>query len=761
MWITLYGESRKLIKEKIIKVYGNFYTVDEIERMSRLTYKDWGTLSRKLLTELVSEKLYNEETGECLNIIGAMRQSTILFMELLADKFDYMSQIKNHNKENKDDITEITPDILENLHASPAVKRSIWQTVRIVEELKTIIGCAPTKIFVETTRSNKASNKVTTSRQNDLIAKYKTIKDQEIFELEKEISSSLDFSINKDRLIKEEASRLKAKKLYLYYTQLGRCMYTGQKIELSDLLKNNQYDIDHIYPQSKVKDDSFNNTVLVKKESNANKKDVYPLGSSIQTKENKRFWRFLKEKKLITEEKYNRLVRTEEFSDDELTGFIARQLVETSQAIKAISTILSELNPETTICYSKAENVSAFRQNFGKIKEGNRKSENNEKLIKVREINDYHHAKDAYLNIVVGNVYDVKFTRNVYNFIKNKKDARKYSLNSLFYTDVKNANTIAWEMDKTVHVVEKTMNNNNILITRRTSEQKGALYDATVYKAKVAEKAKEGTYYPLKTTDSKIKDVSKYGGFTKVKIAYYSIFEYTIEDKRGESRITRIVPIPIYISQNIKDDKALLEYAKTQQLGKDLKLKYRKLCIGSVIKINNFNYYIGGKTNDNFTFDSAIQVVLDKESEIYVKEVSKYLDWKKENKDGKFWESINKEKNIQLYNALVEKMNTGIFIRKKPNKYDELSTEEVREKFKNISEDEQVKVLLEVLNLLTNKKSTFDLKNIGITASRGKCGFNLSNQSQFSIIEQSVTGVYEKEIVIVGEKNNDLENSSN
>ena len=405
--------------------------------------------------------------------------------------------------------------------------------------------------------------------------------------------------------------------------------------------------------------------------------------------------------------------------------------------------------------------MSAFRQNFGKIKEGNRKSENNEKLIKVREINDYHHAKDAYLNVVVGNVYDVKFTRNVYNFIKNKKDARKYSLNSLFYTDVKNANTIAWEMDKTIHVVEKTMNNNNILITRRTAEQKGALYDATIYKAKVAEKAKEGTYYPLKTTDSKIKDVSKYGGFTKVKIAYYSIFEYTIEDKRGESRITRIVPIPIYISQNIKDDKTLLEYAKTQELGKDLKLKYRKLCIGSTLKINNFNYYMGGKTSDYFTYDSAIQVVLDKDSEVYTKELAKYLNWKKENKDGKLWESITEDKNIQLYDTLVEKMNTGIFIKKIPNKYDELSTEEVRDKFKNISGDEQAKVLLEVLNLLTNKKSTFDLKNIGITASRAKCGFNLSNQSQFSIIEQSVTGVYEKEIVIVGEKNNDLENSSN
>ena len=761
LWITLYGESRKLVKEKITKAYGDFYTVDEIEKMSRLTYKDWGTLSRKLLTELVSEKLYNEETGECLNIIGAMRQSTILFMELLADKFDYMSQIKNHNKENKDDITEITPDILENLYASPAVKRSIWQTVRIVEELKTIIGSAPTKIFVETTRSNKAPNKVTTSRQNDLIAKYKTIKDQEIFELEKELNISIDFPTNKDRLTNEESSRLKAKKLYLYYTQLGRCMYTGQKIELSELLKNNQYDIDHIYPQSKVKDDSFNNTVLVTRESNEEKGDLFPLKSKFQTKETKRLWRFLKEKKLITEEKYNRLVRTEEFSDDELTGFIARQLVETSQAIKAISTILSELNPETIICYSKAENVSAFRQNFGKIKEGNRKSENNEKLIKVREINDYHHAKDAYLNVVVGNVYDVKFTRNVYNFIKNKKDARKYSLNGLFYTDVKNANITAWEMDKTIHVVEKTMNNNNILITRRTAEQKGALYDATIYKAKVAEKAKEGTYYPLKTTDSKIKDVSKYGGFTSIKIAYYSIFEYTLDSKKGEQKITRIVPIPIYISQNIKDDKALLEYAKTQLSGKDLKLKYRKLCIGSTLKINNFNYYMGGKTNDNFFYDSAIQIVLDKESELYIKELSKYLNWKKENKDGLPWESIIKKKNIHLYNILLEKMNTGIFIRKKPNKYDELSTKEVRDKFENISKDEQAKVLLEVLNLLTNKKSTFDLKNIGITASRGKCGFNLSNQSQFSIIEQSVTGVYEKEIVIVGEKNNDLENSSN
>lgn len=390
LWITLYGESRKLIKDKIEAVYGDIYSKEEIAKMSRLVYKDWGRFSRKLLTELVSKKLYNEETGECLNIIGAMCQNNILFMELLADRFDYSQQIIDYNKELQKEVTEITPEILDDLYVSPSVKRSIWQTVRIVEELKKIIGCAPAKIFVETTRSNQEKKKPTDSRKKQLELFYKAVK-KDVKDLEKEIGS-LNFDKLNERLSLVEPSKLKAKKLYLYYTQLGRCMYSGETIDITQL-NTTAYDIDHIYPQSKVKDDSFTNTVLVKREYNAAKTDRYPLGSDIQTPSNRRFWKFLKEKGLITDEKYNRLVRTEEFSDEELTGFIARQLVETSQSVKAVAGILRELNPKTLICYSKAENVSSFRQNFGKIKEGNRKSDNTEQLIKVREINDYHHAK--------------------------------------------------------------------------------------------------------------------------------------------------------------------------------------------------------------------------------------------------------------------------------------------------------------------------------------------------------------------------------
>ena len=762
LWITLYGESRKLIKAKIEAVYGDIYSKEEIAKMSRLVYKDWGRFSRKLLTELVSKKLYNEETGECLNIMGAMRQNNILFMELLADRFDYAQQITDYNKELQKEVTEITPEILDDLYVSPSVKRSIWQTVRIVEELKKIIGCAPAKIFVETTRSNQEKKKPTDSRKKQLELFYKAVK-KDVKELEKEIGS-LNFDKLNERLSSVEPSKLKAKKLYLYYTQLGRCMYSGEMIDITQL-NTTAYDIDHIYPQSKVKDDSFTNTVLVKREYNAAKTDRYPLGSDIQTPSNRKFWKFLKEKGLITDEKYNRLVRTEEFSDEELTGFIARQLVETSQSVKAVAGILGELNPKTSICYSKAENTSSFRQNFGKIKDGNRKSDNTEQLIKVREINDYHHAKDAYLNVVVGNVYDTKFTRNVFNFIKDKKDGRKYSLNNVFYENVSNTNTVAWEMNKTVHQVEKVMNNNNILVTRRTSEQKGGLFDATVYKAKVAAKAKDGVYYPLKTSNPVIKDVTKYGGFTKVKIAYYSIFEYTLVSKKGEEKITRIIPIPIYISQNIKDDSTLVEFAKSQinikdgEEVKDFKLKYRKLCKDNYIKLNDYPYYIGGKFNDYIYIDSAIQIVLENNFEKYIKLISKYQNWKKENKDGELWESITECENKELYKKLVEKMNTSLFEKKKNNKYNEFIDEETFLNFVKLEKEKQIVVLIELLNILTNKRQpSLDKKLIGVTVSRGYCGLDISNFSQFSIIEKSITGYYEKEITIIGDKGNDMEN---
>ena len=104
-------------------------------------------------------------------------------------------------------------------------------------------------------------------------------------------------------------------------------------------------------------------------------------------------WKFLLDKGLINKEKFKRLTRKEELNDEELSDFISRQLVETSQSTKAVSQILDQIYPDSDIVYVKARNVSEFRQQYD--------------MLKCREVNDLHHAKDAYLNIVVGNVYDV------------------------------------------------------------------------------------------------------------------------------------------------------------------------------------------------------------------------------------------------------------------------------------------------------------------------------------------------------------------
>ena len=72
-----------------------------------------------------------------------------------------------------------------------------------------------------------------------------------------------------------------------------------------------------------------------------------------------------------------------------------------------MSQILGELLPETEIVYVKAGNVSDFRRKMD--------------ILKARSLNDFHHAHDAYLNIVVGNTYHTKFTKNLMNFIKEYK----------------------------------------------------------------------------------------------------------------------------------------------------------------------------------------------------------------------------------------------------------------------------------------------------------------------------------------------------
>ena len=164
---------------------------------------------------------------------------------------------------------------------SPAVKRPIWQTIKIVREITNIMGGAPKRIFVEVAREPGEKGVRKVSRRNQLLDLYKACK--------KEAPELYDRLANK-----ESDNALRSDKLFLYYSQMGRCMYSGDAIDLDELFTN-RYDIDHIYPQSKVMDDSIDNRVLVKRDLNSKKTDTFPVSEEYR-KAGKALWSTLLKK---------------------------------------------------------------------------------------------------------------------------------------------------------------------------------------------------------------------------------------------------------------------------------------------------------------------------------------------------------------------------------------------------------------------------------------------------------------------------------
>ena len=633
-------------------------------------------------------------------------------------------------------------DIIDELALSPAVKRAVWQALRIVDEVIHIKKALPSRIFVEVTRSNKTEKKKKGSRQKRLSDLYAAIKKDEAL-----LSGLKDTEFDglKSGLANYDDAALRSKKLYLYYTQMGRCAYTGEVIELSQLNTDN-YDIDHIYPRSLTKDDSFDNLVLCKRTANAQKSDTYPIAEKIQ-KAQKPFWTFLKQQGLISERKYERLTRNTPLAADDLSGFIARQLVETNQSVKAATTLLRRLYPKIDVVFVKAENVTDFRH------------DNN--FIKVRSLNHHHHAKDAYLNIVVGNVYHEKFTRNFRAFFKKNGANRTYNLAKMFNYDVTCTNAKdgkAWDVKTSMNIVKKMMDSNDVRVTKRLLEQSGALADATVYKATVAAKAKDGAYIGMKTKSSVFADVTKYGGMTKIKNAYSIIVQYI--GKKGEV-VKEIVPLPIYLTNRNTTDQDLIDYvASITPEAKDMSIIYRKLCINQLVKVNGFYYYLGGKTSNSICIDNAIQVLLSNEFLIYAKLLDKVNTLRKSNPSiniqnistlspfAKEQISITINDNLKFYDYLVEKLNSNIYIKMKGNKASDL-IDIGREKFKGIDVSSQCILLLEILNMLTNMKTTYDIKLLGFSTSRTKIALKVSTLDEFKIINQSITGLYSSEITIV------------
>lgn len=705
--ITLFADSPKMLKKRLHQKYPQL-SDKQITQLAERKYSGWGRLSRAFLEEV---EAVNPETGEIMNIITALWETNDNLMRLLSKKYSYVEEIEKRNACGESE-SEISYQTVQDLYVSPAVKRPIWQVLKIVKEIEHIMGSAPERIFVEMAREPGKKGERKVSRK---------IRLQELYRLCKKEASELY-----DSLSQKNDNELRSDKLYLYYTQMGRCMYSNEVIDLEELFTN-RYDIDHIYPASKVMDDSLDNRVLVKSERNRSKSDTFPVPQSyvMQAKD---LWTALLKKGMISKEKYHRLTRRDPFTTDELAGFIARQLVETRQSTKAVTQILNKAYPETEIVYAKAKAVSDFRQEFD--------------LIKVREMNDHHHAKDAYLNIVVGNTYYVKFTKDAAWFVKSNP-GRTYNLKKMFEKDVKRGDETAWVSGEkgTICTVKKWMRKNSILFTRKSYEVKGGLFDQQIVKKGKGQVSIKGG-----AEDTRLASIEKYGGYNSVSGAYFILVRS--DDKKGNPMVS-LKHVPVYLAKKLEaSQENMLQYCRKELELIHPKILVPKIKMDTLLEVDGFRMHLSGRTGKQLLCKGANQLIVSEEMQKTIKKVGKVCADYAINKKVDISDRMElRETDLRgLYDIFQNKLKHTIYGKRLSAQINVL--EKGKEKFECLSKVEQCLVLNEILHLFQCRSSLSDLTLIGGSKHAGKIRLNsnISKLERVYVINQSITGFYEQVI---------------
>lgn len=713
-----YAEDKGRLSRWIAKNYPNV-TEEDRKYICSIKAKDFGRLSRTFLAGIEG---IDNASGEVTTVIGALWNSQNNLMEIVADKekYTFAEAIAEFNKDYYAEHPSTLEDRMNEMYLSNAVKRPVYRTLDIVKDVKKAFG-TPDKIFVEMTRggSEEMKGKRTKSRKEQIIELYELCRDEDVRILRKELDSMGDAADNK----------LQSEKLFLYYMQLGKCMYTGEAIDLSQLGNSKIYDVDHIYPQAFVKDDSIiNNKVLVKSEANGAKGEEYPISKSIREKMHA-YWTMLKNIGLISEEKYKRLTRATAFTDEERYNFINRQVTETSQSTKAVATLLKEYFPDTEIVYSKAKLSSEFRHEFD--------------LYKSRAYNDLHHAVDAYLNIVVGNVYNMKFTKN---FNVNQK----YSIKTktvFTHPVVSNGKTI-WDGSTMLDHVKKTAQKNTAHFTKFAFFKKGGLFDQNPVTAG------EGLT-PLK----KDKETAKYGGYNGASILFFIPVRYRAGKK---SEIIIMSVEMLHGKRFLEDSEFAREYAFARLekiLNKSVdEISYpmgnRPWKVNTMLSLDGFRVCIAGSAGGGKTLiaQSIMQFSSDPFWNFYVGKLEKLVE--KCSKNTKYiydevYDKVSREKNLELYDLYVDKYEHTIYSKRVNSPLETLHNG--RDQFVGLSTVEQAKVLLNIHQTFGRISSGCDLTGIG-GASRASATVNFSSNisnwaksyKDVRIIDSTASGLWEK-----------------
>lgn len=550
LWSTLF-EDRDIFREKLKRKYGDRLSDGQIRKIVQKRFTGWGRMSEELLVGLKVDT--DNGLRSIMDVLregnpnNGMGSRAMVFMEILHDDdlgFDALIDERNKARIAGDGLA------LEELPGSPALRRGVNQALCIVSEIVGIVGHEPENIFIEVARSDDMGKRGHRTKR-----RYDALKEA-MKKLKEESPEFWDADVASELAGRAKASEELSEKLTLYFMQGGKSLYSGTPLSIANL---SDYQVDHIMPQSCIKDDSFENKALVLASENQSKSDQMLLDPAIQRKMTP-YWKALFDAKLIDEKKYASLT-CRNLSEKRMKGFIARQLVETRQIVKTVQGILEGRYEHARVLPIKAALSSELREVLG--------------LVKCREINDFHHAHDALLATEIGRfilkrhagMYDnpIGYTHVLREFVKRESllwrrgqapgtatFVIKSFLRPGYDEETGEITRDDWSPDKEIARLRRFMDYRQCFISRMPEETSGAFWDATIYSPRGGSKEMR---LPLKGG----LDPKKYGSYSREQFAYFFIYKAMKKSKV----VLEFAPVPVRIaSQGKSSSGRLVEYAE-------------------------------------------------------------------------------------------------------------------------------------------------------------------------------------------------------
>lgn len=371
-------------------------------------------------------------------------------------------------------------------------------------------------------------------------------------------------------------------------------------------------------------------------------------------------------------------------------------------------------------------------------------------MLKVRSVNDLHHAKDAYLNIVVGNVYHEKFNKKFFSL----QDRYSLKTEELFKRPVFAGKDEIWRGESQIEQIRSIVGKNHIHVTRYAFCRKGALFDLQPLRAdSSAELIPRKNGLP----------VERYGGYRKPTAAFFLPVRY----RCGKKTDILITPIDLMAAERFDSDAQYRDVftreAVEKIIGKpvdavEYPLGMRKCKVNTVFSFDGFRMCLTGKSGGGrqLLMSPLMQLLLDLATELYVKRIESFMNKKKKNQNlvlNAAYDRITAEENNALFHVLLHKLETTVYAKRPTASAVAETLRKGTAQFERLSPEEQVQALCGIVSLFGRNGQGADLRLIGGGGKAGspKLSSTVSNWKKYysdvRIIDQSAAGLYEKQSV--------------